>query len=371
MSRSFVLSALAATTALALACSNEPGAPVSPTSSSSASNAASAADGSTLKVSAPAPTSPVGDPRLTDVPTLTASGSTLRYPGTAVALSYRFQVFNETGAMVVDSGLQPGPSYRVTTTLDFNKRHTWRVRAEASGEAGPWSPTASFYSQEGGYIRGNEVYDPLYNGATVGQTVGPVTWMGNDGIRLDSVGSYVQYVIPQTITTGEFSMEVKGLRANAPGDKSKVFGMMEGSPAASDYITNPYRIDIQYRGTTGFPPNAIQYRVLYGSAEDESVRYEPTTEQRLSSVVLMDPNTTYFWRFTWGTTVRLEVFEGSSAGRKLYDITRNSRNGTYNPQPHYAFIGTPAGRSGIESATIPGTIYRKVWIGARSRPAGF
>jgi hypothetical protein len=34
----------------------------------------------------------------------------------------------------------------------------------------------------------------------------------------------------------------------------------------------------------------------------------------------------------------------------------------------YAFIGTPTGRSGAESASIPGAIYRNVWIGARPRP---
>ncbi len=56
-------------------------------------------------------------------------------------------------------------------------------------------------------------------------------------------------------------MEVEGLRANAPGDKAKVFGMQEGQ---DDYITNRYRVDIQYRGTAGFPPNAITFRVLYG-----------------------------------------------------------------------------------------------------------
>jgi hypothetical protein len=54
-------------------------------------------------------------------------------------------------------------------------------------------------------------------------------------------------------------MDVEGLRANAPGDKAKVFGMQEGQ---GDFITNRYRVDIQYRGTTGVPPNAIQWRVL-------------------------------------------------------------------------------------------------------------
>ena len=54
------------------------------------------------------------------------------------------------------------------------------------------------------------------------------------------------------------------------------------APFAADLVTDP-RV-IVYRlsgtGTAGFPPNAVTYRVLYGSATDTSVRYEPTTEQR-------------------------------------------------------------------------------------------
>ena len=142
----------------------------------------------------------------------------------------------------------------------------------------------------------------IYNGTTVGQVQGPVTFIPNKGARLETVGSYIRYTIPVTITSGEFSMEIEGLRANAPGDKSKVFGMMSGT---ADYITDPYRVDVQYRGTGGSPPNSITYRVLYGVADDLSVRYEPTTDQRLSSVRNLDPNTTYFWKYTWGKTVRV------------------------------------------------------------------
>ena len=182
-----------------------------------------------------------------------------------VPLQYRFEVFNEAGVRVQDSGLVNSPSFKVTATLGFRKRHTWRARAERQGAAGPWSATGSFVSAEGGYIRGNEVFDPLYNGATVGELIGPTTFLPDKGVRLEANTSYVRYLIPQTITSGEFSMEVEGLRTNASGDKSKVFGMMEGT---GEYITNPYRVDIQYRGTRGFPPNAITFRALYGSAED-------------------------------------------------------------------------------------------------------
>jgi hypothetical protein len=84
-------------------------------------------------------------------------------------------------------------------------------------------------------------------------------------------------------------------------------------------------------------------------------------------VVNLDPNTTYYWKLTWGKEVRLIVKSGGLNGSTLYDHTEPAPNGTYNPVPHYLYLGAPTGRSGAESASIPGTVYRNVWIGARAR----
>jgi hypothetical protein len=157
---------------------------------------------------------------------------------------------------------------------------------------------------------------------------------------------------------------VEGLQTT-PNGKSKVLGMQEGT---DDYITNPFRVDVQYRGTAGSPPNAITFRALYGSAHDLDVRYEPPTAVRYASVFALNPSTTYYWQWTWGSEVRLIVKEGGINGRTLYNYGKAAPDGTYSPSPHYAFIGTPTGRSGGEAASIPGTIYRNVWIGARPRP---
>lgn len=367
MSRRFTVTATAAMLALAIACSRQAATPVGPSATNGAA-ANAAADGSTLKVSAPGVVSPVNDAQQSDVPTLTASASAAKF-GAALpgALTYRFQVFDNAATMVQDSGQVGSLAWRPTVQLAFKVRHTWRVRAEYGADAGPWSASGSFISSEGGYIRGAEVFDPLFNGTTVGQAIGPVS-MTSEGARLESNLAYIRYALPVTITSGEFAVEIKGLRANAPGDKSKVFGLMQGNPDSNDYITNDYRVDVQYRGTSGFPPNSVTYRVLYGSATDTSVRYEPTTDQRLAAVLNLNPNTWYYWRYTWGRTVRVTVSEGGPGGRVLYDVQRNSTNGSYNPQPMYAFIGVPTGRSGAESASIPGTIYRNVWISTRPKP---
>jgi hypothetical protein len=174
----------------------------------------------------------------------------------------------------------------------------------------------------------------------------------------------VKYAIPQTITSGEFSVEVLGLRPNAPGGKLKVMSMSSAYP---DFTTDPYRFDIQYRGNTGSPPNAITFRALYGSADDLSVRYEPDTGTRNSSVFILNPSTPYLWKVTWGSEARVQVYEGGVGGKLIYNIGVKSSKGSYNPQPQFAYLGAPPQRSG-EDASIPGTIYRNMWIGARARP---
>ena len=108
-------------------------------------------------------------------------------------------------------------------------------------------------------------------------------------------------------------MDVEGLRGQRPGDKAKVFGMQEGQ---GDFITNRYRIDIQYRGEQRSPPNAIQWRVIYGDADDLDVRYEPDTAKRFASVFLLNPSTTYHWKATWGSEFRLVVREGGVGARR-------------------------------------------------------
>ena len=59
-------------------------------------------------------------------------------------LQYRFQVFNDAGTLVLDSGLVNAPTWTTTITLTPTKRYTWKARAEYQGFAGSWSDIASF-----------------------------------------------------------------------------------------------------------------------------------------------------------------------------------------------------------------------------------
>jgi hypothetical protein len=327
----------------------------------------------------PALESPAKDEQLDTLrPILTVRNATADKPGTR---TYEFQVADNTSftaattsniagfaATVSKTGVVEGADGKTGFTPDTDLQPTtlfyWRARAVQGTATSAWSETGTFRSKLVGFLRAGELYDPLIHEETVGERVGSTTFIKGRGIQLNNGQSYVKYLLPQTITNGEYSMDVEGLRANAPGDKAKVFGMQEGQ---SDFVTNRFRIDIQYRGTTGSPPNAVQWRVLYGSADDLSLRYEPDTAKRNASVLLLNPSTVYNWTATWGSSFRLVVKEVN--GGTLYDYGLPTPKGTYNPNPHYAYLGAPTGRSGGESASIAGTIYRNVWLSNRPRPA--
>lgn len=315
-------------------------------------------------------------------PTLTVKNGTSDQA--AGARTYEFQIADSTsftatstasfagfavlvGKTGVPENASGKTSFQPDADLQPTTRYYWRARLVQGSSQSDWSPVMRFRTKLVGYNRAGEVFDPLIHGETVGEVFGSTDFIPGKGIRLNSNTSFVRYLMAQTLTAGEFSMEVEGLRPNGPGDKTKVFGMQEGT---GDYITNRYRVDIQYRGSSGFPPNAITFRVLYG--DDPCCKYEPATDVRFRSVFMLDPATTYYWKYTWaqGTEVRVSVQEGGiDGGRMLYNEGVPTPKGVYAPNPHFAFIGTPSGRSGTESASIPGAIYRNVWIADHPRPA--
>ena len=348
----------------------------------------------------PAPTAPTPAPTLTAPkldspatgsqqdslrPTLTVQNVTSDQPsGTR---TYEFQISDSnafasatiqklTGynAMVDKSGVAEGTNGKTSYTPDADLQPTtmfyWRARAVQGTTTGPWSDTFQFKSKLVGFNKPGQLYDPLIFGETVGEIVGSTTWIPGKGIQFNNGTSYVKYLLPATITSGEFSMDIEGLRANGPGDKAKVFGMQEGQ---DDFITNRYRVDIQYRGVNGVPPNSITFRALYGSATDTSVRYEPDTATRFNSVFNLNPANTYYWKATWGSEFRVVVKDGGVSGtgingNQIYNVGLASPRGQYAPNPQYCYLGAPVGRSGTEAATIPGTIYRNVYIGNTPRP---
>jgi hypothetical protein len=81
-------------------------------------------------------------------------------------------------------------------------------------------------------------------------------------------------------------------------------------------------------------------------------------------------NVAYFWNATWRNQFfNVSINRDGRSGPTIYSKGKHYE-GAYDPDPHYAFIGSPIGRSGPTAATVPGMIVRHVWISRNPRPAG-
>jgi len=326
-----------------------------------------AADGTTLKASVPTPVSPLNGVKidLGQTPTLVINNSTLAFVPSAsssIQLTYRFRIFNAAGATIVNTVIPSGSgtttSYPVTAPLDGEQVYTWDVRAEYSGTFTAYSTrsTSRFEMPAStGFIKANEIYDPLINGKTVGITHGGVTWMGAQGIKLEDFTSYIHYELPQTLFEGEFSMIIGNIKSFMSGGKTKVFAMSKGF---DDLITNEYRMTVEKRGG-----GEIAWRFI---ARDDQIDTEGAEREYLE----MDRAHEYLWRATWRANhLQVDIYDAPNNGRLIYSKGKNWKGRGYEPSPHIIFVGAPIGRSGADAATVPGMVVRQVYVGPNSRPA--
>jgi hypothetical protein len=356
MHRKVLLYTATAVLGLAVACSKSAPNPTSPTSAAPSETEA-APDGSTLKVPAPNTTSPTGGGQVDDPLTLVASTVTPKYAG-PTTLTYRFEV--RSGSTVVASGTTVGAGSSVSFTpaaLDPDTNFTWRVRAEALGAFGPWSSDASFRSPIGAFIRGNEIRDPMTIGRTVGTPVGP-TRFTPQGLQNLTQSSHVRYQLPQTLEAGEFSLMVTGFDEGSPGDKSKILSMQEGT---GDLTTNDYRFTAEKRGSDYFLPGATTFRIIASGGEEN-------IHDGARLPVAYSDERWYFWKASWGPNfAQLDVREDGETGRVIYSQRVNTHH-AYRPVPHMIYLGAPVGRAGPIDASVPGAIYKNVYVGPGPRP---
>lgn len=353
---------IASALAIAVACGKSSPSPSSP-SGITPGGVGAAPDGSTLKVTAPTPVSPVNDVQPTSAEfNLVVTNARTKFAD-PVALSYRFEIFNAGGARVYQSGLVAAGASGTTSllvpieNLEGEQRYAWRARGEYEGEIGPWSGGAGFIApQTGGYIRGNELYDPLINGKTVGVIHGPVTFIPGVGVKLETQLSYISYELPETLTEGEFSMLVTGMPANTEGDKTKLFAMGQGY---SDIVTNDRRMTVEKRGD---PPGIIAWRfITHGDQVD--------TEGPERKYYNFQEHLHYFWEATWRSNYfNVLVKENGVNGHVIYNMGKPFRGRAYDPRPHVIYLGAPVGRSGDAGASVDRAIIRQVWVSGRPRP---
>jgi hypothetical protein len=320
-----------------------------------------AADGSTLKASAPTPQSPVNGakPEGAQLILVVANSETPFVDG--VPLSYRFEVLDQAGAKVYDfGGVAPGSgttSHTVRGSLEVDKTYQWRARAEYQSLVGPWSTLATFVAPAtSGYINGNELYDPLVNGESVGDLHGNVSFVPGMGLKINSQLGYVSYVLPQTLHEGEFSIIVTNLHTNTEGDKTKIFAMAEGF---GDIVTNDRRVTVEKRGN---PAGVVAWRFISHGSQIETIGHE--REERSFS-----PDLDYLWEMSWRNNYfRVRVKEGGVNGHVIYEKGKGFSGRAYDPNPHVIYLGSPVGRSGPTGASVDGMIIRQVWVSSRPRP---
>jgi hypothetical protein len=363
--KSFVLCSATALLAAAVACSKSAPTPVSPAASNAAVGEA-AADGSNLKVTAPTPQSPVNGAQPQAL-TLVAGTSTAEFVTSQPALTYEFQILTSAGSVINACTTTASPSGSTVTaspscTIEFDANHRWRVRARMGTAFGPWSAEATFRSPLGGYINGNEVYDPMYNGTTVGGRAGSTTFVPGVGLRLNGHESHVTYVLNPALQVGEVSVMVTNIDEGSPGDKTKVFSMQEGG--GSDITDNDYRVTIEKRGREYDVPGAVTWRLITGDAGDHNRIFDG---ERVG--VGFSDERWYFWKFTWGNgRAELTVREDRPNGRLIYVSSRGIGGNPYRPNPHVVRLGQIIGRAGAADASIPGATYKNLWISSRPRP---
>lgn len=315
-------------------------------------------------LTAPTPETPAGDAQLDTLrPSLTVRNGTSTASGARV---YEFQISDRsdfTTTMVSQAGVAEGSSGTTTFTpssdLQPSTRVFWRARMTQGSVTSSWSSSAQFRTRFVGFNRDGELYDPLVHGETVGARSGSTTFMGPRGLRVDNAISWVRYQLTSTLSSGEISVEVEGLQPNGPGIKARIFSMMDGG---SNLFFSKFLFNVQYRGVGGNPDNAVSYKVLMG---DEDLKYEPDFGQRSDGVRSLNPNTTYLWTATWGSTFRLTIREGGAGGPIIYERSQGTP-GSYNPSPHTIYLG--ANDAAQESGSFAGAVYRHLWVGARPRP---
>lgn len=144
----------AAAVAFTVSCGGDAQPPSAPSAVDAGGGAATGPGDSTLKVTAPKPTSPADGSTILNLrPALVVSNSTGLYVGVS-DLAYRFQVSAAGGAPVetVVAGGDGTTTLQTPANLAPTTKYTWKARAETKDGkyVGPWSASVSFTTPAAG-----------------------------------------------------------------------------------------------------------------------------------------------------------------------------------------------------------------------------
>lgn len=174
--------------------------------------------GSTLKVGAPALTSPANGFQYSGIfsqntVSLTISNVSGTFATFPVTLDV--EVRNEGGALVANPKVaaSSGPATNVTipnTSLEGNTIYNWRARATYNTGFGPWSSLRSFRTAIAAGIFGQIVIDPLTNGMTFGKQRGG-RFIPGQGWMSDSLVAAIDYDINPTCESCTLEFDITNI----------------------------------------------------------------------------------------------------------------------------------------------------------------
>jgi hypothetical protein len=319
--------------------------------------------GATLKITAPTPQSPINNVRVETftLPALTASTASPTEGGN-ITPQYHFQLFDDTGKQVAE-GLQNSPNWTPLVSPEFDKTYTWWVRAEFEGDAGPWSAKASFLSPNGGYIRGQEIFDPLTNGRTVGRQIGG-HFIAGQGWMADALTNAIDYLIPSCGNcTVEFDVTNFGHGEGEPFAKDVKWISMGDASAFDDFLTHrnhPWKMHLEQRADGDGTGMKLIWRngdVGDGEPGDHTAKIDPAVDWRGDVV--------YHFTLTWNPG-GFEIFIGETQPNG--SVINNKRwfadgfgGNAYAPPNHIISLGT---RSREE------TMINAIWRNIKVYPGG-
>jgi hypothetical protein len=285
---------------LTIACTSDSSTPLTPTVPETTGASSTAPDGTTLKVSAPVPQSPVGGVKPSTGPaTLVVSPSTAAFTSTP-PVQYRFQVFNAANAIVEDV-VSNSPTHAVDAELTVNQNYTWVARAEYEGSFGPWSSRASFVAPETAFLN-DELADPLTNGKTVGQQRGGIFLPGR-GWQSLTVNDAISYDLSEPCwdnCTLEFDVTNIGEKEGFNYEKDLKFVSMGNASHFGEFTAfrnHDWKMHIEQRADFSSGMMTVWRNGGQGDGKPGDNRIKLT-----STPIRWDSENTYHFRIDWATT---------------------------------------------------------------------
>ena len=214
-----------------------------------------------------------------------------------------------------------------------------------------------------GYNRPNELYDPLVHSETIGQIFGAVTFISGKGAQLNT------QTVLHPLSAGEYAHERRifgaGRRTRAGRGRIQVQDLFD---AVRDRQPHRQLVHVERPVPRRDRRQSGQQHLVQGAVRQFRRQSKIRAELRQTgSVRLLDPSRAYFWKWTWGSEVRLLVQEGIGGANRLQLRRRHGGRPTLRRRTTRISAQTPQAGA-VEEGSRPGAVIRQVWISDKPRP---